>query len=942
MQTFKLPLFYLIIVSFEALCQTGQVAGRIMDAQTKEPLPFAHVFVNNTTIGTTTDTEGKFLLKNVPTGTTEIIYSFIGYQTHQARVNVMEGETFTVVIRLNPTQQELASVEVKGTRDKEWLKQLKQFEKIFFGHTAAATCKILNPWAIDFVTSNNSKAFAARASAPIEVTNNYLGYSILFHLKNFQSNTQSYLIDGNSYFVEMTDRTKMEVWAKNRELAYSGSDRHLFKSILNNTVAAEGFRLYVDKPGVVDRNTRSDIFYSEVGKKVIEYGTKNIVSPSGRPYEYTIQLNGRTEVHYLNKTGTVRYYKDMQGAVSWIEAEGNQLRVNNNGIVINSTGVVYSGEISYSRVGTLLPLDYHPGKTIAASNSIVGRSTHLLEKVYIHTDKPYYYPGETIWMKGYMNYSQPGLSDSLSKVLYVEIINDAKEIVQSKVLKIDGGWTASDFILPASLPTGNYLLRAYTNWMRNFGEPCFFVRPFPVLKLNEKMDGEAAYPAAMDSSVIILPDKGIYKPRERITLTFLVKDENKLPLDANLSISITDEKQVASINAQETILTGLSIPDLPKPTRFFYPVERGITLSGTFKNDKQKPEQTNLMTVVGKFEDLLMVDTDATGKFELNGLQFYDSIELAFQAKDKRGRSYGKVALTKRSYPLINSLKTYKRLPISETSSPQRLLSEYESPKDATLLKEVTITSKRIAEPPTEIQHKIFGKPDHTVKGEALLNSGATNLAVALQGKVPGLVIGSVMDNRGVHYTIRIRGFSSLLLDMEPLVLIDGVPVGGQASVHPLLSGGSDETLGDTAGDRMAMLDINMIDRVEVTTRTNSLYGEAGRNGVIAVFTKAATLNKSTNIQNLKTVEVFKIPGFGRARTFKSPSYDDPAIEREMPDYRSTIYWNPYANLDDVSGSCSVSFFAADLPGRYRVIVEGVSETGRPLRSEYFIVVDNN
>ncbi|MBK8292426.1 MAG: carboxypeptidase-like regulatory domain-containing protein [Flammeovirgaceae bacterium] len=54
--------------------QTGQVSGRILDSQTLEPLPFANVFINNTTIGTASDMNGEFLLPKVPIGTNEIIF----------------------------------------------------------------------------------------------------------------------------------------------------------------------------------------------------------------------------------------------------------------------------------------------------------------------------------------------------------------------------------------------------------------------------------------------------------------------------------------------------------------------------------------------------------------------------------------------------------------------------------------------------------------------------------------------------------------------------------------------------------------------------------------------------------------------------------------------------------------------------------------------------
>lgn len=935
----KFLMFSLIVVIPSVLfSQTGEVTGKILDAQTQEPLPFAHVFVSNTTLGTTSDVDGNFRLENVPIGTHDLIFSYIGYQTFQSKVTVAEEQTVTITVRLTQSLQELSEVEVKDTRDKEWLKQMKRFEKLFLGEKFVSTCKIVNPWVIDFVTSGNSRALAARASAPIEIVNNYLGYSVLFHLKNFQSSSQGYIIEGNAYFKYLSDPSKEEIWARNRAHVYSGSDRHLFKSILNNRINQDGFRLYVDKPGAVDVNTRSNLFYSEVGKKIVEYNTKNIVVPAGRPYEYTIQLNGRTEVHFLNKTGSIKYYKDMVGAVSWIEGGKNQIRVNNNGILLNQGDIVYSGEFSNYRVGTLLPLDYQPEMEVQ-SDQPISKTLSPIEKVYIHTDKPYYYPGENIWMKTYMNYSQPGLSDSLSKVLYIELINQSKEIIQHKTVKINSGWAASDFKLPPNLPAGNYLLRGYTNWMRNFAEKCFSLKPIPVLNLPEKLEREASYSTSADSSLWVVANKESYRPREKIQLTIHLQDENKLPTAANLSISITDEKQVALIKDEETIITGLTLPNLPKPAVLTYPIEQGIVLSGVFKNSKQKPESTNLMVVVGKFADFFMVSTDERGKFSLNGLQFYDSVDFTFQANDKRGKSHGYVSLIEREIPLISSWKAYKRLNIADVKSPQRVFTQLELDKDATLLEEVTITGKLIEEPPTEIQHRIFGRPDHVVKGETLVNSGSTNLAVALQGKVPGMMIGQETDNRGVHYVIKIRGQSTILLSTEPLVLLDGVPVGGQAFVH---SSNGQGTLGDTSGDRMAMIDPNMVDRIEVTTRVNSLYGEAGRNGVIAIFTKAGSTNRLSNLQDLKTVDVYKISGYSTPREFRSPDYDSPTLDKEKPDYRSTIYWNPQLSTDEITGICSVSFFAADLPGRYRIIVEGITETGKPIRSESFIVIDSN
>lgn len=915
---------FLLGISFEGLCQTGLISGRIIDAQSQEPLPFAHVFINNTTIGTTTDVEGNFLLKNVPVGSNEIIYSFVGYQNYSGRVTVLEGQPSAVVIRLTPLLQELSAVEVKGTRDKEWMRQLRYFEKQFFGE-AANQCKINNPWVIDFITSDNTNVITATASGPIEITNQFLGYTIMFYLKKFQSNNQSYLIDGNAYFIEMTDAEARDKWVRNRTSVYYGSDRHLFKSILANKVSEEGFRLYVDKKGEMDVNSRSSMFYSEVGKKVIEFSTQNSVTAAGRPYEYNIQLNGRTEIHYLNETAGVRYYKDVTGQVSWMEVKGNVVRVNNNGVVLNPGNAVYSGEMSNNRISTLLPLDYQPDAAFDRSYKNT-TSTFLVEKVYLHTNKPYYYPGETIWLKGYMKYNQPVSSDSVSKVLYVELINQAKEVILSKKLKIDSGLTDSYFLLPDTLRKGNYVLRSYTSWMRNFGDPCYFVQPIPILSLNEKPERTTAHPSTRDSILIVLPDKASYHPREKINLTIQLLDVNNLSAQGSLSISVTDERQVSYVAEQATILSDLRLPDLPKPSKIVYPLEHGLVLSGILKNDKQKPVQSNLTIVVGKFENVLMADTDVAGRFELNGLEYYDSVEFSFQATDKRGKPIGTISLTQPSVPPI-TWKEYKQLVITDAGSVQRLISEHESSKEAILLNEVIITDKPMDEPTTEVQHKIFGKPDQVIMGSDLLASGSGNLVLALRGRVPGLSIAQEADGKGgFRYTIKIRGAASFSLSTEPLVLIDGVPIGGAP--------------GESVSDRLALINPGNVERVEVTTRTNSMYGDVGRNGVIAVYTKAAPSGKFSNLQGGKTMQVFKLHGFSTRGKFRSPDYDDPTIEKDKPDYRSTVYWNPDLKTDP-AGQCVVTFFASDLTGRYRVVVEGVSESGEPLRHESFILIEN-
>ncbi|MFT7483735.1 MAG: hypothetical protein ACI8WW_002676, partial [Oceanospirillaceae bacterium] len=105
------------------------------------------------------------------------------------------------------------------------------------------------------------------------------------------------------------------------------------------------------------------------------------------------------------------------------------------------------------------------------------------EKVYLHTDKPYYTAGENIWFKSYAVLGSPETPDTLSVPLYVELIDSQTEkVIDQRVLRLENGFASGDFRLADTLRTGFYQLRAYTNWMRNFGESAFFKKDFRVFE----------------------------------------------------------------------------------------------------------------------------------------------------------------------------------------------------------------------------------------------------------------------------------------------------------------------------------------------------------------------------------------------------------------------------------------------------------------------------
>ena len=93
----------------------------------------------------------------------------------------------------------------------------------------------------------------------------------------------------------------------------------------------------------------------------------------------------------------------------------------------------------------------------------------FFEKVYLHLDRTYYASNDDIWFKAYLVNAQSNYSTTSSNNLYVELIDPNNQLAAREVIRIDNGVGAGDFKLDDSIPGGHYRLRAYTNWMRNFG-----------------------------------------------------------------------------------------------------------------------------------------------------------------------------------------------------------------------------------------------------------------------------------------------------------------------------------------------------------------------------------------------------------------------------------------------------------------------------------------
>jgi hypothetical protein len=133
---------------------------------------------------------------------------------------------------------------------------------------------------------------------------------------------------------------------------------------------------------------------------------------------------------------------------------------------------------------------YNP---VSISNNIFNHSfpdndsVNIIEKVYLHTNRDSYYPGDDIWFKAYLVDASYRLLSSHSNNLHVELISPTSRIIDSRIIRLNEGLGYGDFRLPDTLKSGRYRIRAYTNYMRNFSDQLFFNKDITIINSSDNV-----------------------------------------------------------------------------------------------------------------------------------------------------------------------------------------------------------------------------------------------------------------------------------------------------------------------------------------------------------------------------------------------------------------------------------------------------------------------
>jgi len=376
-----------------------------------------------------------------------------------------------------------------------------------------------------------------------------------------------------------------------------------------------------------------------------------------------------------------------------------------------------------------------------------------------------------------------------------------------------------------------------------------------------------------------------------------------------------------------------------------YPIEQGFSFKGKIKkySNRNKVESAVVSLMVRNKDEFFMDDTlsDTDGSFEFGDYDINDSTSIVIQAQSlmsKKNTSKKSLESLKTNYfieldtfatlGIINKyyLKkiNYKNNINQQSIGLKNQLVEsnahFDKENDRIKLDEVALKADAgLKKYDTYIKNKqLYRNPSQRVDFEELGKLLSGNLLQNLEGRIAGLSTKYFeFDSQGrtingiVAYSTRTGGI--------PLHLLDGIPVGAETIMM------------------IPTAEVLFVDVLRGTKAT--IYGPEAVHGVIAVYTKDGSEDKSVKNKKRRGIINFIHPVYSQTRKFYEPLYKTKKRKGDKHDYRSTIYWNPIQKFYE-SGKVKVSFYSTDFETTYKVDIQGMTAEGHILKTETFLNIE--
>ncbi len=542
------------------------------------------------------------------------------------------------------------------------------------------------------------------------------------------------------------------------------------------------------------------------------------------------------------------------------------------------------------------------------------------EKIFVHYNSSLLFSGEYMYYKLYNLQSKTGDLSKTSKVAYIELLGEGGSTIFKHKILLKNGVGQGDFFIPTTVPSGNYKLLGYTNWMRNAGT--FFAGDVAII--NPYLGDQSAISADSEGDSLLTRDNsGVKSFKENSPAPVKIIVENDLfgkrekvnlkleGAPGNYSLSV---RKIDSINIPQKF-TSEDFNQLFKNENqnrsrdsVFAPEIRGSLISGRIvpktSDAKSKLAGKKLaFSLPGEDYIFKVATTNDDGKFYINLDDRYDTSGALMQILGEDAENW-----------------TIQLDPLPKINDPDLEFGKFHITPEM----EEWILDRSVQ---NQIENAYYSVKPDTLK--------------ALEKKEPFYVKQPTVYDLDAYTRfetiketfVEIIRFAWIATSKDESRIVVRQPQGATNYNLPTLLIVDGAMVQDH--DLFINYPAKYVKSINIL-RDNFFYGSHIFAGIVDVKTIEGDFDEILNQDYIKKVDL-KLPE--PTKYYFKQTYENQSADQlsRIPDRRTQLLWAPSVELDLPAGD--LDFYTSDVPGTFEVHLEGFTSTGKPVSVKKYIKV---
>jgi hypothetical protein len=538
------------------------------------------------------------------------------------------------------------------------------------------------------------------------------------------------------------------------------------------------------------------------------------------------------------------------------------------------------------------------------------KTEFIQEQIVLQTNTDFYLSGESILYKTICLNKKNKETITLSKIAYIELINNENTSVLRHKQVINNGISYNDFFIPTNIETGSYKIIAYTKLTQGNNEyasrEIFILNPYLQLPEKHKENNSKEvisllnYKEENKNTSKINLNKIEFKKREKVTFN---SNEN---LQGNFVINVIKIDSIPDLQVQKNINSLIQIENYTienKENSLIFPETRGEVFTGKIsaKNNNDVIENKKIaLSIPGENFDFKIATTDINGSFKFI-LDNPNGDEAYIQVFDKNKENY-KIELFNTS--IITKTKSEKEVKINSNYANAFLKRSIANQIQNIYYhrKSDTVFAYKKCKPFYDGSDKEYLLKDYnqqnTIK-EIFIEIIPEVYISKKEGKQTFSVNDYEVNNSNLYF--------------NTLVLVDG-----------FLLQDFDEIL---TFDPAYFTKINFVNK-------GFFLNKYMFNGVVNLTSKDFNYIPNTSQEYIIKA---KLDRPQLIKKYYNVDYSKNNFEK-IPDYRYQLYWEP--NVTEINSKNTFEFYTSDISGNFKIIIEGITTTGESVYLENYIKVN--